>query len=221
MKYRLVIFDWDGTLMDSTDRIVQCMQAAARDLGVPVLPAGAVRQIIGLGLPEAISTLYPLLSAADVARMRQRYSDHFIAAEAVPNALYQGALALLDGLRSAGVQMAVATGKSRKGLERVWRHNNLGDYFQYSRCADESGSKPDPAMLHQIVDKLGVDVRDAVMVGDTSFDLEMAQRAGMARIGVTYGAHAPEQLMPFEPLALCDALPALWPHLYTTESETL
>ena len=213
MKYQLVIFDWDGTLMDSTDRIVQCMQAAADDLALNPLEAAAIRQIIGLGLPEAISTLYPQLDAAGIELMRDSYAGHFIDAEATPNDLYEGAVELLEHLHASGARLAVATGKSRKGLERVWRHNNLGDFFHSSRCSDESGSKPHPAMLNEILDELSVNVADAVMIGDTSFDLEMAQRAGMDRIGVTYGAHAPEQLSRFQPLALCDSLSALRPLL--------
>ncbi len=220
MRFKLVIFDWDGTLMDSTDRIVTCMQAAASDLALPPLAHGVVKQIIGLGLPEAISTLYPQLSATDVADMRDRYARHFIAAEATPSALYAGALELLTQLRDAGARLAVATGKSRAGLNRVWQHSALGALFHHSRCADESGSKPDPAMLLHILDALQIHADDAVMIGDTSFDLEMAQRAGVARIGVTYGAHAPEQLLPYQPLALCDSLPALRPYLIATESET-
>lgn len=206
MSYRLVIFDWDGTLMDSTGRIVSCMQAAANDMALPALEAARARQIIGLGLPEAISSLYPVLSHADVLRMRDHYARHFIAAEQTPSPLYAGARELLDTLQGRDHLLAVATGKSRKGLARVWENSGLGDYFHYSRCADESGSKPDPRMLHDILERLDVPVSQAVMIGDTSFDLEMAQRAGMDRIAVTHGAHDAPVLAAYQPLAMCDHL---------------
>src|SRR5690606_7580706 len=115
VSYRLVIFDWDGTLMDSTGRIVSCMQAAANDMALPALEAARARQIIGLGLPEAISSLYPVLSHADVLRMRDHYARHFIAAEQTPSSLYPGARELLDTLQARDHLLAVATGKSRKG----------------------------------------------------------------------------------------------------------
>jgi len=221
MNYQLVIFDWDGTLMDSTDRIVACMHRASVDLVLPLLPAAAVKQIIGLGLPEAISTLYPELGASDLSAMRDRYAEPFIAAEAVPCNLYAGALELVDQVRLPGPKLAVATGKSRKGLDRVWQSSQLGDYFHSSRCSDEGGSKPHPAMLHEIVAELGLSVEDAIMIGDTSFDLEMAERAGMDRIGVTYGAHAAEQLAQYQPLALCDSLTSILPHLYSPKRERI
>lgn len=213
MKYQLVIFDWDGTLMDSTGRIVSCMQAAAKDMSLPELSCLAVQQIIGLGLPEAIQALYPRISAAQVMATRDRYVEHFIAAEATPSALFAGAQHVLDILSAEAVTMAVATGKSRRGLERVWASTNLGRYFAYSRCTDESGSKPDPRMLHDILERLEVDPAEALMVGDTSFDLEMAQRAGIDRVGVTYGAHARNVLEKFAPLALCDDITDLLPIL--------
>ena len=206
MKYKLVIFDWDGTLMDSTGRIVRCMQAAAEDMQLPELTGLEVQQIIGLGLPEAIQTLYPLISDEQVMATRDRYVAHFVEAEATPCALFPGAQHVLDTLATAAMPMAVATGKSRRGLERVWASTHLGRYFATSRCTDESGSKPDPQMLHDILDELGVQPADALMVGDTSFDLEMAQRAGVHRVGVTYGAHARSVLERFSPVALCDEI---------------
>ena len=219
MKYQLVIFDWDGTLMDSTGRIVDCMQAAARQLGLDVLAPVQVQQIIGLGLPEAISTLYPRLSDSGVLAMRDAYAQHFIAAEQSPSPLFAGAEVLLQQLRSQGMRLAVATGKSRKGLDRVWRGSGLGQHFDYSRCADESGSKPHPQMLKDILAHLCVAPQQALMVGDTSFDLEMAQRAGIDRIGVTYGAHDVEVLAQFAPLALVDALQDILPLINEPERE--
>lgn len=219
MSRSLVIFDWDGTLMDSTARIVACMQQAAEDAGLVPLPALQVRQIIGLGLPEAIRTLYPLLSHGEVEVMRQRYAVHFLAAEVTPCALFPGVREVLDILSGAGVRMAVATGKSRKGLNRVWANSGLGHYFVSSRCADETRSKPAPDMVHELLAEQEVAPEQALVVGDTSFDLQMARDAGVDRVGVTYGAHASEILAAFSPLALCDHIADLLPLLKLTSTE--
>lgn len=142
MRYELVIFDWDGTVMDSTGRIIACMHKAGADLCLPVLEDDTVREIIGLGLPEALRTLYPGIDDGELERMRARYAVHFVAAEQRPSLLYPGARETLEALRGAGVRLAVATGKSRKGLDRVWASSGLAGYFDASRCADETHSKP-------------------------------------------------------------------------------
>ena len=213
MAYQLVIFDWDGTVMDSTGRIIACMHQAGADLCLPVLEDDAVREIIGLGLPEALRTLYPGIGDRDLERMRERYAVHFVAAEASPSRLYPGARETLATLRAAGLRLAVATGKSRKGLERVWASSGLGDSFDASRCADETHSKPHPAMVTELLTELGVAPERALVVGDTSFDLQMARDAGVDRVAVSYGAHPVDRLMNFHPLAVIDALPQLLPLL--------
>ena len=213
MAYQLVIFDWDGTVMDSTGRIIACMHQAGADLCLPVLEDDAVREIIGLGLPEALRTLYPGIGDRDLERMRERYAVHFVAAEASPSRLYPGARETLAALRAAGLRLAVATGKSRKGLDRVWAMSGLGDSFDASRCADETHSKPHPAMVTELLTELGVAPERALVVGDTSFDLQMARDAGVDRVAVSYGAHPVDRLMNFHPLAVIDALPQLLPLL--------
>ena len=213
MAYQLVIFDWDGTVMDSTGRIIACMHQAGADLCLPVLEDDAVREIIGLGLPEALRTLYPCIGDRDLERMRERYAVHFVAAEASPSRLYPGARETLATLRAAGLRLAVATGKSRKGLDRVWASSGLGDSFDASRCADETHSKPHPAMVTELLTELGVAPERALVVGDTSFDLQMARDAGVDRVAVSYGAHPVDRLMNFHPLAVIDALPQLLPLL--------
>ncbi|MEH6707954.1 MAG: HAD-IA family hydrolase [Alloalcanivorax venustensis] len=213
MAYQLVIFDWDGTVMDSTGRIIACMHQAGADLCLPVLEDDAVREIIGLGLPEALRTLYPGIGDRDLERMRERYAVHFVAAEASPSRLYPGARETLAALRTAGLRLAVATGKSRKGLDRVWASSGLGDSFDASRCADETHSKPHPAMVTELLTELGVAPERALVVGDTSFDLQMARDAGVDRVAVSYGAHPVDRLMNFHPLAVIDALPQLLPLL--------
>ncbi|QVL41736.1 MAG: HAD-IA family hydrolase [Alcanivorax sp.] len=213
MSYQLVIFDWDGTVMDSTGRIIACMHKAGADLCLPVLEDDAVREIIGLGLPEALRTLYPGIDDGALERMRERYAVHFVAAEASPSRLYPGARETLAALRGAGLRLAVATGKSRKGLDRVWASSGLGGSFDASRCADETHSKPHPAMVTELLTELRVAPERALVVGDTSFDLQMARDAGVDRVAVSYGAHPVDRLMNFHPLAVIDALPQLLPLL--------
>lgn len=213
MSYQLVIFDWDGTVMDSTGRIIACMHKAGADLCLPVLEDDAVREIIGLGLPEALRTLYPGIDDGALERMRERYAVHFVAAEASPSRLYPGARETLAALRGTGLRLAVATGKSRKGLDRVWASSGLGDSFDASRCADETHSKPHPAMVTELLTELRVAPERALVVGDTSFDLQMARDAGVDRVAVSYGAHPVDRLMNFHPLAVIDALPQLLPLL--------
>lgn len=209
---KLIIFDWDGTLMDSTDRIVECMRGAALEAGLPDCPAQAVRGIIGLGLPEAIRTLYPRIDDEQLGTMRECYSRRFVDAEREPSSLFPGVWQVLELLRRERTLMAVATGKSRRGLDRVWRQSGLGEYFVSSRCADESGSKPHPAMVEEILLETGVAQGDALVVGDTTFDLEMARGAGVEAAGVTWGAHPRSKLLECQPLALLermDELPGL------------
>lgn len=211
MNYRLVIFDWDGTLVDSTGRIVECMQRAARDLSLPGLETEAVRRIIGLGLPEAIRSLYPEIDEAGVSALRSRYGEHFVAAEQEPSPFYPGVEPLLGRLRAEQMLMAVATGKSRQGLDRVWAKTGRGRWFHASRCSDEARSKPHPAMVHDLLEVLRVEPHEAVVVGDTTFDLEMAHAAGVDAVGVSYGAHPPGLLRSTSPVAILDGIEELLP----------
>lgn len=197
--------------MDSTERIVACLGKAAEDAQLPTLAPNAYQQIIGLGLREAIRELYPNIADAQVEAMRDSYSQHFVAAEKTPNPLFPGALSVLESLCAKGVQMAVATGKSRRGLDRVWASTGLGEWFNTSRCADETESKPSPLMLEEILAEAKLEPEQAVMVGDTSFDLEMAQRIGMDRIGVSYGAHSIEVLKQYQPKAIIEHMSDLLP----------
>lgn len=200
----LFIFDWDGTLLDSTGKIIRCMQQAIADTGLEVRTDADVQGIIGLGLAEAIRHLYPDISDADLEAMRLAYSTHFIEADQPPCEFYPGVTEVLATLRNDGHQLAVATGKSRRGLNRVLTNLALTDYFDTTRCADETASKPHPRMLHEILAELGAPVRDAVMVGDTAFDLEMARNAGVDSIAVSYGAHDRERLMSYRPQRCID-----------------
>lgn len=209
--YSIVIFDWDGTLMDSTERIVRCMAQAATKTQLPVLAPTTYQQIIGLGLREAIRELYPFITETQIEAMRDNYSHYFVLAEQTPSPLFPGALDVLKELRRHNIKTAVATGKSRKGLDRVWANTGLGEWFDTSRCADETESKPSPLMLEEILADTQVAPEQAIMVGDTSFDLEMAQRLGMDRVGVSYGAHDLDVLSQYQPLAIIHQMSDLLP----------
>ncbi len=199
-RYDLVIFDWDGTLMDSAGLICDCLGEAAIEAGLPVLDEPAYRQIIGLGLPEALRTLYPGYCDRPelLESMRQGYIRAF--SRAAPAAPYRGVTDGLAQLRATGLRLAVATGKSRVGLDKALAQTGWQGLFHSSRCADETRSKPHPLMLEEILAELGVAPERAVMIGDTSFDLEMAAALGMDRIALHYGAHSIEVLERHQPV---------------------
>lgn len=197
--YELLIFDWDGTLCDSIGRIVEAMHFAALGGDLPLCEDEAVKGIIGLGLPEAIRTLYPDIGPNELLDFRQRYADRYMALDAVPSPLYDGVTESLAAFRGTGYQMAVATGKARRGLDRVLGGHGLLDYFDITRAADETASKPDPLMLRQILEHCRVPARRALMVGDSAFDLQMARNAGMDCVAVGYGAQPLDSLRAFEP----------------------
>ncbi|MBZ9556552.1 HAD-IA family hydrolase [Halomonas coralii] len=200
-RYRLVIFDWDGTLVDSEARIVACMQGAALDVGWSALAPEAVRDIIGLGLPEAIDRLCPGIDEALAERLRKAYSARFVAADRTPTPFFPGVEAGIAGLRDeAGLQLAVATGKSRRGLDRAFAATGSGAWFHASRTADETRSKPDPRMLEELLGELGVAAGEALMIGDTEYDMQMARALGMDRLAVAYGVHSRERLAACAPV---------------------
>lgn len=208
-RYQLVIFDWDGTLMNSEARIVASIQTAAERCGLPVLSDEASKRIIGLSLDKAILGLYPDADEAKVADMANAYSQCFLEESQVEMVPFDGAESLLLGLRMAGVKTAIATGKSRRGLDQVLSECGFGVYFDMTRTPVESASKPDPLMLEQILAEMGVAVEDALMVGDTTFDLQMAQNINMDRVAMSYGVHDQHELEAHSPLAHFDSLQAL------------
>jgi phosphoglycolate phosphatase len=215
MRYRLVIFDWDGTLMDSAARIVSSMQAASRDAGWGPLADEAVRDIIGLGLPEAIARLCPGIDPDRAELLRSRYAFYFVQGDTTPMRFFPGVEAGVLQLRDRAEQrLAVATGKSRRGLDRIFRESDSGHWFHASRTADETRSKPHPQMLEELLAELGVDVDEAAMVGDTEYDLEMARGLGMDRVAVTWGVHAPERLARSHPTFTAETVPELFGWLH-------
>ncbi|SFY03542.1 MULTISPECIES: HAD-IA family hydrolase [unclassified Pseudomonas] len=203
-EYKLLIFDWDGTLADSIGRIVESMHAASDRTGFARRDDLAVKGIIGLGLPEAIRSLYPEIDDQELVVFRQHYADHYIALEAEPSPLFDGVLDTLQAFRAEGYHLAVATGKARRGLDRVLKAHGWEDYFDVTRAADETASKPHPLMLEQILAHCEVRAEQALMVGDSSFDLQMARNAGMGSVAVSYGAQTIEALRAFEPRLTID-----------------
>lgn len=198
-RFELIVFDWDGTLMDSTGAIVASIKAAARDLGIEPPSDERANHIIGLGLIDALRHALPDLPSERYQDVALRYRQHYMARDH-ELLLFDGAEALIDELAEAGYMLAVATGKTRKGLDRAFEVSGLGSRFHASRCADECHSKPHPQMLEQLMDEFGVGPEATLMIGDTTHDLLMAKNAGVAALGVAYGAHPRESLEAQSPL---------------------
>ncbi|MFC3609070.1 HAD-IA family hydrolase [Stutzerimonas tarimensis] len=203
--YDVLIFDWDGTLVDSIGRIVLAMHRAAQALGLPRLEDEDVKGIIGLAMPQAIAALYPGLTRHDeISAFQGLYAECYLSLEAEPSPFYPGVVEMLDAFRRAGFRLAVATGKSRRGLDRVLAGHGYEQFFDITRCADETASKPDPLMLNEILAHCRTPVHRAVMVGDSLFDLQMAARLGMDAVAVSYGAQSAEVLRRSRPSLLVD-----------------
>lgn len=214
-QFDLIVFDWDGTLMDSTATIVKCIQASARDLGLPVPDNKAASYVIGLGLQDAMQAALPDLDPKYYPRMVERYRYHYLAKDQELT-LFDGAHEMLAELSQQGYFLAIATGKSRVGLNRALDTVKVMSLFDATRCADETFSKPHPAMLHELTRELGQDMRRTVMVGDTTHDLQMAINAGAAGIGVRYGAHSEGELQALNPLHLASSIADL--HAWLNEN---
>ncbi len=204
--YKLIIFDWDGTLMDSQARIVDCLQCTAADMALPALSPDVLKNVIGLGLREAILGLYPQLDDAQVTHFADRYRYHFITANDTPSALFADVRQLLERLNDRGFMLAVATGKARRGLEPVLNETGLKALFHGSRCADETRSKPHPQMLEELLEEFAVEADDALMVGDTEYDIIMAHSLNMDALAVSYGVHDKVTIMQHQPLACVDSI---------------
>ncbi len=187
-RYDLVIFDWDGTLMDSTRLISRSLQNACRDIGTPVPCDEDALFVIGLNMADTFNHVAPGLDEAGRARLSERYRHHFLANEHEAP-LFAGAREMVVDLHAGGVRLAVATGKARRGLERALDATGLRPWFEVTRCADEGFAKPHPGMLLKLLEATGVAAGRALMVGDTTHDLELAANAGVEAVAVSYGAH--------------------------------
>lgn len=203
-KYKVVIFDWDGTVMDSIAHIVHCVQQAAIDNALPVPDEASARNIIGLSLPEAFVTLFGNDKETEFERFRDNYKNQYIKNDDITLPIFDYVPELLEELKARDIKLAVATGKGRRGLENAFQRSGLGKFFTYSRTSDEAASKPAPDMLLQISRFYNVASEECLMVGDSIHDMNMARNANMDRIGVTFGAHRREKLQEAEPNAIID-----------------
>jgi phosphoglycolate phosphatase len=200
-QFDLIVFDWDGTLYDSTALIVRCIQEACRDVGAAVPSDEDAAYVIGLGLADALKHAAPDLPTERYSELGNRYRLHYFARQDELS-LFPGTLDMLQALKARHHWLAVATGKGRRGLDQALAHAQLASVFDATRTADETASKPDPRMLLELVREFGVDAQRTLMVGDTTHDLLLAQNAGTASLGVSYGAHEPEAFAAFGPRAI-------------------
>ena len=211
--YRLVVFDWDGTLIDSIGSIVGCTEAALADAGVSPPPMELLRGSIGLGLQDSFDRFYPSLAAATRETILDRYRHHWVETWHARHHPFPATAATLERLGEAGLLLAVATAKSRRGLVRDFERTGLGACFHASRTVDECPPKPSPAMVLELMDELGARADETLMVGDTSWDLEMASNAGVDAIAVLCGAQPGEELRRYRQLACLPDVGALVPWL--------
>ncbi|WP_198551842.1 HAD-IA family hydrolase [Pseudoalteromonas sp. 78C3] len=201
-KYKLVIFDWDGTVMDSVTKIVNCIRSSAESLNLVPPSDEAIKNIIGMSLEKAIDVLFPDNVAqhqALISGYKYQYS-----VDTTPTPVFANVVSVLNALKEQGIVLAVATGKGRGGLERLLEQSQLRHFFSATRTSDEALSKPSADMLYQLLEELGISAQDAVMIGDTQIDMTMAKAAGMDRIGVTMGVHNAQQLNKLSPVATVD-----------------
>lgn len=211
-RFDLVVFDWDGTLVDSLANIVGAMQATIGELALPARSDAEVRAVVGLGFGEVLNQLFPDLSTRDHERVRNAYREHFLGAGHTAQ-LFPGVRETLTALGASGLTLGVATGKARVGLMRELEETGLAGMMAATRCADQCLSKPAPDMLLQLMDELFHEPVRTLMVGDSEYDLLMARAAGTASVGVTGGAHARDRLAALEPLAVIDSVADLPPLL--------
>ncbi len=198
-RFELIVFDWDGTVMDSAATIVAAIQSACADLAIEPPTDARARHIIGLGLSEALMSALPDLHPTRYPALAERYRHHYLAGDSELT-LFAGIVPLLAELTEAGHLLGVATGKSRRGLDRALEATGLGAYFGATRCVDECPSKPHPQMLHELMEDFAVLPEKTLMIGDTTHDLKMAQNAGVAALAVAYGAHPRAELLAEQPL---------------------
>ena len=204
-QYQLIVFDWDGTLMDSTGHIVQCMRQAISQLGFSPLTDRAISHIIGLGLNEAAQALYPNISTQDVKQLANTYREIWLSSP--PNSpLFDNASNLIHTLSKQNLFLGIATGKSRSGLNKVLARTHLESLFHATRCADECHSKPHPQMIEELMDYCGVTPKETLMIGDTEYDLQMAHNAGADALAISHGAHDIKTLHACQPRDIVDNL---------------
>ena len=208
LNFDLIAFDWDGTLFDSTQIIVRCIQAAVRDVGGTVPTDEAAGYVIGLGLMQALAHAAPDVPQALYPKLNERYRHHYLRHQD-DISLFNGVLPLLGALKTRGHLLTVATGKSRRGLDEALQAVELQGIFHGSRTADETAGKPHPRMLQELMREFGVSPERCLMIGDTTHDLQMALNAGCPSLGVSYGAHEPAAFEALQPRAVLHSVPQL------------
>lgn len=209
MKYKLFVFDWDGTLMDSEAKIVSCMHSAIGDMNFEPRSNDQIRNIIGLGFKEALTVLYPEKSS-QYEQFVDIYRAYFLDEKSEESPLFSHVKPLLELLSTHSYFMAVATGKGRRGLDKVLKDSALEPFFHVTRCADETFSKPNPQMLNEIMDFVGVDASETIMIGDTEYDLNMAVNAGCDSIGIKHGVHDESRLKECSPIEIFSDIKELY-----------
>jgi len=212
-NFDLIVFDWDGTLMDSAGRIVACLRAAIADCKLETRDTDALKNIIGLGLRESVDTLYPGCDEWVHENLTARYRHHYLVRNDTPTPMFEGAAQTVRALAEGGTLLGVATGKGRRGLDLALKESGIGDLFDATRCSDETFSKPHPQMLLEVMEVLGVEPERTLMVGDTEYDMQLAHNAGAAALAVSYGVHERERLLAQEPLGCIDDIAELLPWL--------
>ena len=203
---KLIVFDWDGTLMDSAAHIVSCLQNAITELSLEPKTDDELKNIIGLGLREAFYALYPKADDQELTSLTNRYREHFFDQTVAPCELFDGARDLIKELEEKEYFLAVITGKGRNGLDKVLKETGMGKHFPITRCADESHSKPHPQMMLDVINYYGVNANEAIMVGDSEYDLQMASNANAHSIAVTYGVHEKQRLLDCKPITSVDSV---------------
>ena len=203
-RFDLIVFDWDGTLFDSTKLIARCIQEACADLGTPVPSDRDASYVIGLGLADALRHAAPDLPPARYRELGERYRHHYLASQN-ELVLFDGTLEMLQSLKQRNHWLGVATGKTRRGLDDALQHSALKRLFDATRTADETADKPDPLMLHELMRELGASADRTLMVGDTTHDLQLAANAGCASVAVGFGAHEHQAFSAFTPLHVADS----------------
>jgi phosphoglycolate phosphatase len=211
-RFDLLIFDWDGTLIDSIDWIARCLQNTSNETRHAMPDYQAAKDVIGLSIERAIEALFPDANAEEVLDLVNRYETAYFSKKISRDDLFSGIYEMLETLNQAGFKLAIATGKTREGLDEALDATNTRDLFCLTRCADETKSKPHPLMLEEIMAYTKISPERTLMVGDSTHDLQMALNAGIASIGVASGAHNPKQLQDCQPLHCFLQTTELLPH---------
>lgn len=211
-SYTFAIFDWDGTLMDSTARIISCMQETARIADLPIPTVAAIKSIIGLSMDTVIDKMFPGAETHRRKFLTDTYREQYVELDSTPSPLFNGSLGLLNWLRERDILMAVATGKARAGLNRALESVELLNYFEFSVCADEAMSKPHPEMILRLLEQTGKTIDETIVIGDSVHDLGMASNAGVDSIGVTSGANSFDELSVHQPIEIYEQVDQIRQH---------